>query len=201
MAGVLPGCVMRSVPLPTMENPDEPFCHYRRSYRALASARNSGSGPVETPGIRRPEPGLGGQFRGHRRGSEISHAVAIGLAVGIPVSEGLNLQLGASYSQKGFGLGAEGFGEVTTEIDYLELTALVSKPFPVGDRASAYLLAGPALALKLSCQFAGTEPGRQRPGQLFHQPGRHRPGQLVHQEPGADAAGGLGLLDRLRAGL
>ena len=127
--------------------------------------------------------------------------LAIGLAVGIPVSEGLNLQLGASYSQKGFGLGAEGFGEVTTEIDYLELTALVSKPFPVGDRASAYLLAGPALALKLSCQFAGTEPGRQRPGQLFHQPGRHRPGQLVHQEPGADAAGGLGLLDRLRAGL
>ena len=87
--------------------------------------------------------------------------LAIGLAVGIPVSEGLNLQLGADYSQKGFGLGAEGFGELTTEIDYLELTALVSKPFPVGDRASAYLLAGPALALKLSCQFAGTVLGEE----------------------------------------
>ena len=45
---------------------------------------------------------------------------------------------------------------VTTEIDYLEVTALAGIPFSVSERASVHLLAGPALAFKLSCQASAT---------------------------------------------
>jgi len=89
--------------------------------------------------------------------------MSAGLAVEIPLSEGWNIELGGSYSQKGYAiddnpeLGGSGSGA----IDYLEVTALASKPFPLGDRASVSLLAGPALALQVSCQtttsFADSE--------------------------------------------
>ena len=78
---------------------------------------------------------------------ESSMGMSIGLTAGIPVSESLNLELGASYSQKGFAT-AEG----TLDLGYLDVTALASKPFPMSDRASVHLLAGPALAYKVSCQ-------------------------------------------------
>ena len=64
------------------------------------------------------------------------------------------------YSQKGFGISESG-AESALEIDYLELTALAGMPLSVSERASVHLLAGPALAFKVSCQatysFMGEE--------------------------------------------
>ena len=87
--------------------------------------------------------------------SESVTRLAIGVSAGIPMSERLGLHLGAGYSQKGFS--ASGFGvDITTEIDYLEFTALAGIPLSGGERASVHLLAGPALALKLSCQASAS---------------------------------------------
>ena len=76
--------------------------------------------------------------------------LAIGVSAGIPMSEGLGFHLGAGYSQKGFSVSAFG-ADATTEIDYLELTALAGMPLPLGEQSSVHLLVGPALAFKLSC--------------------------------------------------
>ena len=76
--------------------------------------------------------------------------LGIGVSAGIPMSERLGLHLGAGYSQKGFAASAFGV-DVTTEIDYLELTALAGMPLSLGERSSVHLLVGPALAFKLSC--------------------------------------------------
>ena len=81
--------------------------------------------------------------------------LAIGVSAGIPMSEGLGLHLGAGYSQKGFSASAFG-ADVTTEIDYLELTALAGLPLPLGERSSVHLLVGPALAFKLSCAVSAS---------------------------------------------
>ena len=81
--------------------------------------------------------------------------LVVGVSVGISMSEGLGLHLGAGYSQKGFAASAFG-ADVTTEIDYLELTALAGMPLSLGERSSVHLLAGPALAFKLSCGASAT---------------------------------------------
>lgn len=88
-------------------------------------------------------------------GQEWVNRLAIGASIGIPLLERLGLHLGAGYSQKGFALSVFGV-ETTTEVDYLEITALAGVPIPVGERASVHLLAGPALAFKLSCQLSVT---------------------------------------------
>ena len=79
----------------------------------------------------------------------------LGHPLGIPLLDRLGLHLGAGYSQKGFALSVLGV-DATTEIDYLEITTLAGVPLPVGERASVHLLAGPALAFKLSCQVSAT---------------------------------------------
>ena len=83
--------------------------------------------------------------------------LSIGLAANIPASDGWGLQLGGSYSQKGgrFEFSEQGVSaESRVETDYLEFTVLGRARFPVsGDRVSAHLLAGPALALESSCQL------------------------------------------------
>ena len=76
--------------------------------------------------------------------------LAIGASLEMPLSERFGLHLGGAYSQKGFAINAFG-AEASTEIDYLEFTALGGMPFSVSDRATLHLLAGPALALKVSC--------------------------------------------------
>ena len=86
--------------------------------------------------------------------------LALGASIGIPMSERWGLHLGAGYSQKGFGLDAFG-ASVTTEIDYLEITALAGVPFSISESASVHLLAGPALAFKLSCQVSATFLGEE----------------------------------------
>ena len=86
--------------------------------------------------------------------------LAIGVSAGIPMSARLELHLGAGYSQKGFAVSAFG-ADAATEIDYLELSALAGMPFSVGERASLHLLAGPALAFKLSCGVSATFMGEE----------------------------------------
>lgn len=81
--------------------------------------------------------------------------LAIGVGVGIPMSERLGIHLGAGYSQKGFSASAFG-ASIATEIDYLEFTALAGLPLSVGERAAVHLLVGPALAFKLSCAASAT---------------------------------------------
>ena len=81
---------------------------------------------------------------------ESVNRLAIGASVEVPMSERFGLHLGAGYSQKGFALDALG-ASVTTEIDYLEITALAGVAFSISESASVHLLAGPALAFKVSC--------------------------------------------------
>ena len=89
--------------------------------------------------------------------------LSIGLAANIPASDGWGLQLGGSYSQKGgrFEISEQGVSaESRVETDYLEFTVLGRARFPVsGDRVSAHLLAGPALALESSCQLTAKATG------------------------------------------
>ena len=89
--------------------------------------------------------------------------LSIGLAANIPASDGWGLQLGGSYSQKGgrFEISEQGVSvESRVETDYLEFTVLGRAQFPVsGDRVSAHLLAGPALALESSCQLTAKATG------------------------------------------
>ena len=89
--------------------------------------------------------------------------LSIGLAANIPASGSWGIQLGGSYSQKG---GRYDFAqpdasaEARIETDYVELTVLARAQFPLsGDRVSAHLLAGPALALESSCQLTGKATG------------------------------------------
>lgn len=87
----------------------------------------------------------------------------VGLAASVPVSEDWDLELGAGLSQKGFGQSLEGFDvEGTLELNYLEMTAHVGKSLPVADRASVKLLAGPALALRLSCRTTTRTPEEEK---------------------------------------
>ena len=89
--------------------------------------------------------------------------LSIGLAANIPASDGWGLQLGGSYSQKGgrYEISEQGVNaESRVETDYLEFTVLGRAQFPVsGDRVSAHLLAGPALALESSCQLTAKATG------------------------------------------
>ena len=85
--------------------------------------------------------------------------LSIGLAANIAASENWGVQLGGSYTQKGgsFSFSEQGMSaEARVEIEYVEFMALGRAQFPVsGDRISAHLLAGPALALQSSCQLTG----------------------------------------------
>ncbi|MDE2796354.1 MAG: porin family protein [Gemmatimonadota bacterium] len=84
--------------------------------------------------------------------------MSIGVSATMPISERWAFQLAGGYSQRG------GKGDLTEEnvnihltlnTDYYELAGLGVMRFPLsGDRVSAHLLAGPALALEASCDIA-----------------------------------------------
>ena len=102
--------------------------------------------------------------------------MSVGLTSTFPVSDRFGIQLGGTYSQKG---GSFDFVELfrllsgmaivpedfmsemegvdvaaNLKMDYIELTAMAEVRFPLsGERVSAHLMAGPALALRSSCQF------------------------------------------------
>lgn len=81
--------------------------------------------------------------------------LALGASAEVSMTDRFGLHVGAAYSQKGFSVSVFG-AEATSKIDYLELTALAGVPFPVAERVSVHLLAGPALAFKLSCKASAS---------------------------------------------
>lgn len=93
--------------------------------------------------------------------------LALGVSATIPFAESWGLQLAGGYSQKGTMSSFTENGadvESTLNMDYIELAALGMVNLPVsGERVSAHLLAGPALALESSCDasakatFMGTD--------------------------------------------
>ena len=84
--------------------------------------------------------------------------LSLGLSATIPLSETWGLQLAGGYSQRGtmYTFTEDGADiEATLNMDYIELAALGMVSFPVsGERVSAHLLAGPALALESSCRWS-----------------------------------------------
>ncbi len=90
--------------------------------------------------------------------TESATRISFGLAATFPRSENLGIQLGGNYSQKGGRLiiaTSDVNGESTIETSHLEFTALGRARIPLaGDRVSAHLLAGPAVAFELSCQLS-----------------------------------------------
>ncbi|MDE0605168.1 MAG: porin family protein [bacterium] len=91
---------------------------------------------------------------------ESVNRLAVGASVSVPMSDRWGLHLGAGYSQKGFALDDLG-ASLKTEIDYLEITALAGVPFSLAESASVHLLAGPALALKVSCGLSASFMGEE----------------------------------------
>ncbi len=84
--------------------------------------------------------------------------LSLGLSATIPLSETWGLQLAGGYSQRGtmYTFTEDGADiEATLKMDYIELAALGMVHLPVsGERVSAHLLAGPALALESSCRWS-----------------------------------------------
>lgn len=98
---------------------------------------------------------------------ESKTGLSLGLSATIPLSETLGLQMAGGYSQKGTMSAFTEDGadvESTLKMNYIELAAFGVVHLPVsGERVSAHLLAGPALALEASCDvtakatFMGTD--------------------------------------------
>lgn len=97
-----------------------------------------------------------------RSGSPYGHARrrAIGLGVGIPVSDRWGIQLNISDSQKGADISQPDV-TATWKHDYLELSLLADVPLRLGDgdRARLHILLGPALAFKRSCEVTAVYQG------------------------------------------
>ena len=78
-----------------------------------------------------------------------------GLAVTFPTSDRFGIQLGGMYSQKGGSMELPDGGTSGIEFDYIEFTLLGRLGFPLsGERVTAHLMAGPALARQASCRVA-----------------------------------------------
>lgn len=90
--------------------------------------------------------------------------VVAGAAVSFPVSERLNLQLGADYSQKGFGAPLAGAASFSAHTGYLEAGALLDMALVGDEGASLHLLAGPTLGLNVSCELALSWPDAPEEG-------------------------------------
>lgn len=91
---------------------------------------------------------------------ESATRMSLGGSVTFPLTDTWGLQVAGGYAQKG-GKGAfseDGVNvDITLEADYFEFAALGVARFPLaGDRVSAHLLAGPAVALEASCNIAST---------------------------------------------
>ena len=96
-------------------------------------------------------------------GSDIESADSrAGLRVGasaiLPLTPSLDLQLGAAYAAKG--ATEQGFGlEVDLELGYLEMPLLLRFSPSAAGTISPHFMAGPALALRVSCNAAASAEG------------------------------------------
>lgn len=86
-----------------------------------------------------------------------------GAALSFPVSERFSLQLGADYSQRGFGVRIAG-ASFSADLDYLEANALLDAALVRAERASLHILAGPTFGLNLSCKLTFVIPNLPAPG-------------------------------------
>ena len=77
--------------------------------------------------------------------------LAIGMDVGLPISDAIDLRLGGTYAPKGGGA-AVGGGRVDLALDFLQFSALgrAGTPGPV----SAGILFGPWAAFRLNCDLS-----------------------------------------------
>ena len=95
--------------------------------------------------------------------------MSAGLALSLPVGEGIGLQLGASMAQKGGSLlvrDSAGSNKRHVRANYFELTALGRLGIPLlGSFLSAHLVGGPALGIETSCDvvlFSDRDDGDSR---------------------------------------
>lgn len=122
-----------------------------------------------------------------------------GLAVTFPTSERFGIQLGGMYSQKGGSMELPDGATSGIEFDYIEFTLLGRAGFPLsGERVTAHLVAGPALAWQASCRV-GVMGGGQSTGTDCAEHG------LIAKDYDIGLAGGggigIGLAGRLHATL
>ena len=77
--------------------------------------------------------------------------IKVGASATIPIQERFGFQLGGNYVQKGV---VDDEFDQTLNFDYIELSGLsIVNLAPPGGSASIYMLAGPAVAYNLKCQY------------------------------------------------
>ena len=82
--------------------------------------------------------------------AESLNTISAGLAATVPITATLGIQPGLAWVGKGFV-----FWDVETQQQFVELTALGRFDIPVADgRVTAHFLAGPALAVRASCDLS-----------------------------------------------
>ena len=91
-------------------------------------------------------------------GTDSRAGLRAGASAILPLTSGLGLELGAAYAEKG--AAEQDFGvEIDLELGYLELPLLLRfSPSPAG-AVSPHFMAGPALALRVSCNAAAAAEG------------------------------------------
>ena len=92
------------------------------------------------------------------QGADSRAGIRVGASAVLPLAAGMHLQLGAGYAAKG--ATEQEFGvDIELGLGYLELPLLLRFEPSVGGAISPHLMVGPALALRVSCNAAGTAEG------------------------------------------
>ena len=79
-----------------------------------------------------------------------------GIDVALPLASAVELRVGGAYAQKGSGASEEGFGSLSLEMDYFQLSALARMGTPRDGGLSAGVLLGPWVAFNLSCDASAS---------------------------------------------
>ena len=79
-----------------------------------------------------------------------------GVDVALPLASAVELRVGGAYAQKGSGASEEGFGSLSLEMDYFQLSALARMGTPRDGGLSAGVLLGPWVAFNLSCDASAS---------------------------------------------
>lgn len=110
-------------------------------------------------GLNRADVALPANLAAQFAGRKPLMAMVAGAAISFPVSGRVNLQLGADYSQEGFGATDDDGFELTVDIEYYEASALLDVALGGGGRASVNLLLGPTYSHQASCTLTVSAQG------------------------------------------